>query len=140
MTDAEFIDILNAISECFINDDFATWETKILRPFTMITRTGPICLTTLEELEENFNLFIKARDNMNVDLISRRAITIDKCEDGIYIGTYETQLLSRGQRLAEPYISSALFHASSTGWRMSSILGARGHHSETGLGATHWEE
>ena len=139
MTDAEFRAFLEDISTCFLERDCDLWAARILRPFTMITRSGPVYCRTPEDLRANFDLYIEAMTIMKVTDVLRRPISLEPSEDGTWIGTYETELLSRGQRATAPYTSSALLHEVDGTWRMSSILGARGHHDWTGPKPVAWE-
>ncbi|NVK45443.1 MAG: hypothetical protein HWE33_03990 [Rhodobacteraceae bacterium] len=132
MNAAEFREFLDDISTCFITGDFTLWASRILLPFSMVTQQGPVFMTTLEELRENFDLYLQAGTVMRLDDIFRRPISLEDCRDGTFIGTYETELLSHGHRATEPFTSSALIHATDGGYKMSSIMNARGHHSWTG--------
>ena len=129
----EYQVFLDDISECFIARNFAAWRDRVVFPFSMITRAGPVVLTTPEQLEDNFNLYLKACDAMGLDQIVRKPISLELCPDGSWIGTYETNLLRHGQRTIEPYVSSALLHIEDGQFRMSSILNARGHADWTGV-------
>jgi hypothetical protein len=133
VTEAEFREFLDAISDCFINSEFEQWEARIQLPFTLVTGRGPVVLADRAELLGNFGHYISSHRMMKLDLIVRRPIGLEDCKDGTFIGTFETELLAGGKRATVPYTSSALLHRSETGWRMSSILNARGHHEWTGI-------
>lgn len=139
MNSEEFSLFLDRISDCFVQCDFLAWESCVLRPFTLITKKGPVYLATRSELEANFNLYLAAEKIMRIDQIVRQQISIEDCKDGTFIGTYKTELLSKGHRAVDPYISSALIHDTKSGWRMSVVMGANGHHDQTGLEPTSWE-
>ncbi|WP_227268290.1 hypothetical protein [Roseobacter weihaiensis] len=132
MGDTEFQEFLDAISTCFIDRDFATWRDRVIYPFTLITAAGPVLIRDEDELRENFNLYLQACEAMHLDKIYRRPVALEACSDGTWIGTYETNLLSRGVRAAEPYVSSALLRESDGRFKMMSIMNARGHHDWTG--------
>ncbi|MFK7744410.1 MAG: hypothetical protein AB8B47_05110 [Roseobacter sp.] len=132
MPDAEFQLFLNAVSDCFIAKDFDAWSGRIILPFTLITSAGPIVISTQVELRENFDLYLFACDAMRLDQICRTPISLEKCHDGSWIGTYETSLLSKGVRATEPYTSSALLVEIDGRFKMRSIMNARGHHDWTG--------
>ena len=124
MTTDEFQDFLDQISVCFIERDFSAWQRAILLPFTMVTNEGSAVLATVTELERNFHHYLDACQIMSLDKIFRRPISLELCRDGLWLGTYETNLMSRGQRATEPYVSTALLHPLPDGIRMSSILNA----------------
>lgn len=139
MTDAEFATFLEDISVCFLDRNFDLWESRILRPFSLITKAGPVYASTIEDLRDNFRLYVEACEILHLDQVVRRPISIEDAGDGTFIGTYETELLSHGNRAAEPYTSSVLLIRHQGRWRMSSILGARGHHDFTGQHPKAWE-
>lgn len=131
MTDEDFALFLDRISTCFITGDFDAWEACIILPFSLVTKTGPVTLSTQDELRANFEQYLDACRILQLDTIARRPIAVKVCDDATVIGTYETQLLSRGTRATQPYTSSALLHRANGGWRMSSIMNALGHHHWT---------
>ena len=132
MTQAEFDAFLTEISECFFAKDFKLWADRIVLPFSVVTQYGPIVSHTLKELEADFNLYLAACHTMKLDLVHRTPLSIEHCEDGTVICTYRTELLSHGQRMTEPFTSSALVKNVDGCWRMTAILNASGHSSWTG--------
>ena len=128
MTEAEFEIFLDEASDCFLQADFELWASLVTLPFTMITATGPVVLSTLEELRDHFDRYIAAAAGLRLDLISRRQISLEGCDDGTFIGTYETELLSRGKRVAALYTASVLLHRRGGKWKMSTVLNARGNY------------
>lgn len=131
MQHAEFQAFLDRISGCFIERDFAPWRDSILLPFTLVTRQGSETFASEPALAANFSKYLEACAIMSLDQIVRRPVELEPCEDGLWLGTYETNLMSNGQRATDPYQSTALLHALPDGLRMSSILNARGHHDWT---------
>ncbi|SFK04317.1 hypothetical protein [Celeribacter neptunius] len=132
MNEAELRAFLDDISTCFITGDFELWSARTLLPFSMVTKEGPVLLTTESELRHNFELYLEACKIMRLDEVYRRPIALEDCHDGTFIATYETELLCHGQRATEPYTSSALIHRTPEGDKMSSVMNARGHHPWTG--------
>lgn len=132
MTDADLIAFLDDISACFLIPDFGLWQSRVSLPLSLVTKDGPVMLTTTAELRENFNAYLKACDIMGLDTILRHPISIEDCRDGTFIATYRTDLMRGTTHEAPPYTSSALIRHTGGTWRMSSILNARGHHDWTG--------
>ena len=132
MDQAEFDSFLTDISECFISENFQLWADRIVLPFSVVTKTGPIVSYTREDLEADFTRYLEACHTMKLDLVHRIPISIEHCEDDTMICTYSTELLSHGQRATEPFTSSALMSQVDGRWRMTAILNARGHSSWTG--------
>jgi len=124
---------LDDISECFIARVFTQWRDRIILPFSLVTASGPVVLVDDVALRENFGHYLTACDLMMLDRIYRRPISFETCPDGTMIGTFETNLMHRGQRATAPYVSSALLHDRDGTLKMSSMLNARGHHHETGI-------
>lgn len=122
----EFEDFLVRISDCFIERDFATWRARIVTPFSLVTSAGIVTLTNEEELQQNFLLYLKACDCMNLDQVLRVPKSLEDCKDGTWIGTYETHLLSNGTRATNSYTSSVLLMIDEGTMKMRAILNARG--------------
>ena len=130
--DQMFTAFLDDISTCFIEKDFAKWNCRILYPMSLITAQGPVVLSNEADARENFALYLQACTIMRLDDIYRTPISLEDCQDGSFIGTYETNLLSHGARATAPYTSSALMHVRDGRFCMKSIMNARGHHDWTG--------
>jgi hypothetical protein len=129
--ETEFRVFLDAISECFIEQNFNAWRACVFLPFSMITAAGPVELTDTDALRENFDLYLQAGAAMRLTKIYRTFLNLEECTDGAWMGTYETNLLSGAVRAAPPYTSTVLMLRTSKGFRATSILNARGHHDWT---------
>ncbi|WP_299498643.1 hypothetical protein [uncultured Roseobacter sp.] len=129
----EFQDLLDRMSACFIERDFAAWRSLIILPISMVTKDGPVFLSTEEELRKNFDHYLTACDIMQLDNIYRRPLGLENCMDGTWIGTYETNLMRKNLRAAPPFTSSALLVSTDEGIKLAAILNARGHHEWTGV-------
>ena len=130
---ADFEAFLDAISVCFIKGDLTAWRQRILLPFSVVTRDGPVVLKTDNEVAENFDNYLKAVDLMGLSLVDRRPIAFEDCQDGTWLGTYETRLVTNGLLATRPYTSTALLIWDGRMLRMTSILNGRGHHEWTGV-------
>ncbi|XDA97229.1 hypothetical protein AB1M95_14050 [Sulfitobacter sp. LCG007] len=128
MDEGEFRIFLDRISDCFLKEDYGMWRGCVHLPFSMVTRKGQVILETEKDLRANFELYLQTHRTLQVDQIVRRPIAIDLCDDGTVIGTYSTDILSRGKRLGAPYISSMMLIPVEDGWKINSILNARGPH------------
>lgn len=135
MTEAEFSAFLKDISDCFIAEDFGSWADRVELPFSIVTKYGPHISHSTQDLKDEFDLYVLACRTMKLDLVFRTPVSIENCEDGTVIATYRTELLSHGQRMTEPFTSSALMQKTDGHWRMTAILNARGHDSWTGNAA-----
>lgn len=131
MTNTEFQDFLDRISTCFIAEDFAAWRSAVLLPLTLVTARGSETFASATALRGNFGQYLTACRVLALDQIYRRPVALERCRDGLWLGTYETNLLRRGERAIEPYTSTALLHELWDGIRLSSILNARGHYDWT---------
>ena len=134
MTDAEFQAFLEDISEAFVRPDFALWQSRVRLPLSLVTATGPITITTQEDLEANFEQYLTACRILHLTALIRDPIDLEECNDGTVLATYRTHLISGGNRIREPYTSTALLHPDAGTWRMSAILNALGHHHWTKQG------
>ncbi|MEM9435052.1 MAG: hypothetical protein AAGA12_14100 [Pseudomonadota bacterium] len=105
----------------------------MLLPFSMATQAGEVVLHTTEQAEDNFRSYVLACRAMKLTHIYRIPRKLTPNGDGTWFGTYETNLLRHGARMADPYISTAKLSLDDGVWKMSSILGARGHSDWTGV-------
>lgn len=110
---------------CFIDRDFSVWQSRVVLPLSLITEVGQVHLRNALELRLNFEQYLKCVDAMSLDHVIRRPISLDCCADGNWIGTYETNLMSNGRRMVEPYESSAVLEWDGAKLRASSVMNAR---------------
>lgn len=64
-------------------------------PFSIITKDGPLVLPTEAAINENFEQYLNACDAMRLDLVGRIVVSLDDCQDGTWLGTFQTRLLSQ---------------------------------------------
>ena len=128
-----FKDFLDDISRCFTDRDLSVWRSRLILPFSLITRDGPVVLKTDEAIAENFFLYLKAIDIMRLDLVDRRVVSLEDCHDGTWLGTFETRLISQQILATAPYTSTVLLSVQNARFRMSSMLNGRGHMEWTGV-------
>lgn len=133
ISNADFRDFLDDISECFTARDVRVWLHRIVLPFSIITRDGPVIMDTEDAVKTNFENYLTACESMSLSMISRRPISLEDCADGTWLGTYETRLLANGLLATNPYTSTALLSWNDNVVRMSSILNGRGHHEWSGV-------
>lgn len=133
MLDARFVEFLDDISKCFTERDFSRLQARVLFPCSLVTAAGPVVLQNDADLRNSFDLYLIACDTLRLDTIVRTPRDLEDCKDGTWIGSYETNLLSKGTRAVPPFTSSALMVLDNGGFKMTSILNARGHHEWTGV-------
>ncbi len=90
-------------------------------------------MPTEEAVAKNFDHYLAACEIMRLDLVDRRIISLDDCNDGTWLGTYETRLISNQILATAPYTSTSLLHFERGRFRMSSMLNGRGHSEWTGV-------
>ncbi|MDA5556876.1 hypothetical protein [Shimia sp. MMG029] len=125
--DAEFRELLSDISQSFLDGNLALWRSRLVLPFSLITKSEHVTLETEEAIAENFELYLKARDAMCVDFVDRTPISLEPCPDGTWHGTFQTRLLGNETLITPPYTGTALMMVIEDRFRMSSVLNARGH-------------
>ena len=64
---------------------------------------------------------------MRLDLIVRTVVALEDCDDGTWLGTFQSRLLSNQILATAPYTSTALLTLQNDHFRMSSMLNGRGH-------------
>jgi hypothetical protein len=71
-------------------------------PFSIITKDGPLVLPTEAAINENFEQYLNACDAMRLDLVGRIVVSLDDCQDGTWLGTFQTRLLSQNALATAP--------------------------------------
>jgi len=130
---AQFEAFLEDICRCFLQRDLALWQSRLLRPFSIVTRDGPVLLPTEADVAKNFALYLKAMEIMHLDMVDRAPVSLEDCGDGTWLGTFQTRLISRGQLATAPYTSTGLLQIEGARFRMSAMLNGRGHSEWTGV-------
>lgn len=129
----QFGEFLEDISRCFIQRDLELWRRRLILPFSIITRLGPVSLCTEQAVAENFQHYLMACEAMQLDLIDRRIVGLQDCEDGTWLGTFQTRLVRKEILVVRPYTATSLLQQFDGEFRMSSMLNGRGHTEWTGV-------
>ncbi len=129
----EFEEFLEDISQCFVQGDISVWQARLILPFSIITKSGPVLLSTEQAVANNFNFYLEAMEVMNVDFVYRTPISLEDCRDATWLGTFQTRLMSSGILTTAAYTSTALLQLQDDRFRMSSMLNGRGHSEWTGV-------
>ena len=58
---------------------------------------------------------------MNIDLIDRHGISLERCEDATWLCSFQTRLVSDEKLAVPPYVSNALLLIQDQRFRMSSM-------------------
>lgn len=132
MFQPQFDAFLEDISECFTKRDFSQWQARIVYPFTLVTASGPLAISGDSDLRATFEMYLISYDAMRLDEMVHTPRSLQDCKDGTWIGTYETNLLSKGTRVVAPFTSSALMVREAGAFKMMSILNAYGPHDQIG--------
>lgn len=126
MTGDHFQAYLDDISECFVRRDYGQWRHRVVMPFTLISQTGTDTLRSEADLQRQFDQNVVACQMQALDCIYRLPVSLEDCRDGCWLGTYETHLISRNQRIVDPYAATAMLVVRHGRFVATSILGARG--------------
>ncbi len=129
----EYEQFLADISRCFIERSLVGWQSRLLLPFSVVTKNGPVVLPNKTAVAQNFALYLVACDAMQLDMIDRNAVSLEDCKDGTFLGTFTTRLISLGQLATAPYTSTALLRFDKKRLKMSSLLNGRGHQEWSGV-------
>lgn len=131
--DQEFEQFLEDISTSFLQRDLSLWRSRLVVPFSLVTKSQHIFLKTEDQVHNNFNLYLKAMDAMALNFIDRSPVHLHDCEDGTWLGSFQTRLLIDEIFVVPPYTSTALLQIVDNRFRMSALLNARGHLDWTGV-------
>lgn len=127
LTQDDFVAFLDDISSWFVHRDFDRWRMRILLPFTSITPDGAVVMQDEKDLLVDFNHHLAAADIMGLDMLDRRPLTLEQCDDGSWLGSYETRVISNGQLALDPFVSTALLMWDDGIVKTPSVMGGRGH-------------
>ena len=130
MTDT-FENFLNDITRCFIEPNFELWRSRLILPFSFVTKDGTLVLRDIDELQHNFDLYLKTVEIMKPDVIDRSIVGFEHCDDGSILGTFRTRVVCNDILIIEPYEGTALLRRIDGRLRMSALLNARGHYEWT---------
>ena len=72
--------------------DFDGWRSRVILPFTFVTRTGPIVLADEAALAANFDMYLVACSALRLDRVYRVPKELERCPDDTWLGTFETNL------------------------------------------------
>ncbi len=122
MIPSEYTAFLDDVSHCFLSADFQLWRSRIRIPLCVALPTGSKIIKTEREAHRLFQNSLTALQIQRIDGIIRSPVDLRECEDGIMLGTFETQLLARGLRVLEPFESSVMLRPVNSGLVASSIL------------------
>lgn len=106
---------------------------RLLLPLSIVTKDGPVLMPDKAAVEQNFQHYLTAIDRMSIDLVDRSVVSLENCQDGTWLGTFQSRLVSKGTLATAPYTSTALLQFRDYKFRMSSMLNGRGHSEWTGF-------
>lgn len=118
---------LSDISQSFLDGDLPRWRSRLILPFTLVTKADHTILSTEEEVAENFELYLKARDALCVEVADRIPVSLEHAPDDTWVGTFQTRLLRNEALIAPPYTSTAFLKIVEDRFRMTSFVNARGY-------------
>jgi hypothetical protein len=101
----EFQTFINWISDCWIQRGFESWADHVSLPFSTITLTGRLNNEDLASLRGDWGFYCQNLGVLKITQIIRKVIIIEGNEEDTLIGTYQTQMSTKGRRMVGPYTS-----------------------------------
>ncbi len=125
---ARFQLFLNHLNQILLTGDFEAWRDVVTLPLTFITRSGTDTHTTVEELREDFDLYMSEFRIHGVSDMVRHAKSAKSVGNDQMVGVYSTYILRNAEFVVPPYESSMTLQKDEMGrWRISSVMNALGH-------------
>jgi hypothetical protein len=106
---------------CFA-DDFETFAAGISLPFVLVTSGGQMVQTCITEIRQGFDTFHEMLRTLHATQMLRLAECVWQVSPQSLVVAYETQILSGGQRVVDPFRSVATLIRSDDGLRAASIV------------------
>lgn len=120
-------ELMERISNAFIQNDVQQWLDCVELPFTLISRTGPERFETEADIRADFDAYQRDITENGITDIFRTALSTQAVGPDQMIGIYRTHIL-RGAEQAVPAWQAAITLRKRQGvWRATSVLRAIGH-------------
>lgn len=121
----EFQIFIDRLSQAFVTGEYALWRDAVRLPLSRVTHSGIITCETLQELEDDFEIYHAKFQELGVTKVVRRALTIDSTAPDQSMATYDTELYSGSELVTKPYNSSMLLERGTDGtWFCTSVMNA----------------
>lgn len=114
---------------CFAND-LATFEQGVSLPFTLVTARRTLVQTEAAQIREGFETFRAMLMTLRATAMLRLVESAVRISPHSLVAIYETQIVSGGQRVAEPFRSAVTLVEQDGRWRAACI--------SNGLTNTRW--
>lgn len=117
VTETDFEAFLDDISRCFFLEDYSLWRSRVRIPLCLALPTGLRILKTESEARRHFQACCTNIRAQQIDVVFRRPLGFDSCEDNFFLGNYETTILSGALRPVDPFESTVMLR-----WNQGSLV------------------
>ena len=113
---------LDRVSASVMGDDWETYRAGVDLPLLLITATASLAVTDEPALRTSFDDFVAALRAMRITDFMRLATSAEHVTDDLMAGRYETEMLSRGTRVVQPFPSRIILRRVEDSWRAAVIV------------------
>lgn len=127
MTEEEFAEVVERITQGLLADDFDSYRSAFRLPLVIVPRGGAAQhFDNEDDLREDFDLYVQSMRLQGVTDIFRDVRGIERRGDTARVH-YVTHILRRALRIVEPFRSSMEFRRADGEWRIERIESSLGH-------------
>lgn len=120
------IDVLQAfldrVSASVMQDDWETYRAAVDLPLLLVTATASLVVADEPRLRTGFDDFVATLRTMRITDFIRLATSAEYVTDDLMAGRYETEMLSRGTRVVQPFPSRIILRRVEDSWRAAVIV------------------
>lgn len=119
---ADFSALAEKITQALIGNNFELYRSIIRLPLRVVPRDGePYVLETVADLESNFDMYCAVIKTNNITDIFRHPISITQVDEDWVEVTVETHLMSKAERIIDPFCNQFVLRPHQGEWKISTI-------------------
>ncbi|MBT55227.1 MAG: hypothetical protein CMF72_17735 [Mameliella sp.] len=131
-TATEFERCQDGLPEQFVTGDIGQRRARSMPPFSKVTGCDTVTLAIVPDAPQSFDPYLGTYEAMALARVAREPLRFENCADGTGLTSFRMNLMRKGQRITDPFTSTAFLHPTGEGWQMSANLNVRDHHAWTG--------
>jgi hypothetical protein len=113
---------LDEIGNAVLVGDWATYRNHVILPFTLITETATIVVTTEEDLRAGFDSFHAMLQFQRITQYIRLVETAVDLSDTLISGRYVSHFMAGAHRIVPPFRSTMTLRLVGNSWRAVAIV------------------
>jgi ketosteroid isomerase-like protein len=115
-------DWLDTVGQAVLAGDFATYAAHVVLPFAAVNPVATLVVATPQDLRAGFDVFASMLRNQQVTDYIRLVSEAHTLGERMISGSYVTNILSQGKRIAPPFTSTVVLRRAEAGhWQAATI-------------------